>query len=62
MKNTFTIGSWVADPDSKAIVPEMPAGHGGAHQRDEYRKLDDYLLGVRLLTHCILTCDREINP
>lgn len=61
LENTYTIGSRVHDPDSKAVVPEMPAGHGGAHQRDEYCVVDDFLLGVRLLTHCILVCDREIN-
>lgn len=61
LKNTYTVGSRVPDPNSKAIVPEMPAGHGGAHQRDEYCIVDDWILGVRLLTHCILACDREIN-
>lgn len=61
LQNTYTIGSRIHDPNSQAVVPEMPAGHGGAHQRDEYCIVDDWILGVRLLTHCILACDREIN-
>lgn len=62
LKNTYTVGSRVTDPDSKAVVPQLPAGHGGAHQRDEYCPVDNWILGVRLLTHCILACDQEINP
>lgn len=62
LRNTFTVGASVADPNSKAVLPELPAGHGGAHQRDEVCKVDDFLLGVRLLTNCILACDRAINP
>ena len=62
LQNTYTIGSRVPDTNSKAVLPEMPAGHGGAHQRDEYCIIDDFLLGVRLLTNCILACDQAINP
>lgn len=61
LPNSYTIGGRVEDPDSKAVLPHLPAGHGGAHQRDEHCKVDDFLLGVRLLTHCILACDEEIN-
>lgn len=62
LDNTYTIGSRVKAPNSKAVIPEFPAGHGGAHQRDEYCVVDDWLLGVRLLANCILACDREIDP
>lgn len=61
LKNTYTVGSRITDPNTKAVVPDLPAGHGGAHQRDEYCIIDDFLLGVRMLTHCILACDEEIN-
>ena len=61
LKNTYTVGAAVADPNSKAVLPEMPAGHGNAHQKDEYCIVDDWILGVRLLTHCILACDEAIN-
>ena len=62
LHNTYTIGAYVRDPNSKAVLPELPAGHGGAHQRDEVCKVDDFMLGVRLLTNCILACDQAINP
>jgi len=61
IKNAYTVGSNAYAPDSKAVVPEMPAGHGGAHQRDEYCIIDNFLQGVRLLTHCILALDEVIN-
>ena len=61
LHNSYTVGGRVADPNSKAVLPHLPAGHGGGHQRDEYCKVDDFLLGVRLLTHCILACDKAIN-
>jgi succinyl-diaminopimelate desuccinylase len=62
LKNTFTIGSRVTDINSTAVVPEMPAGHGAAHQRDEFCIVDDFIQGVRLLCHYILTCDEALNP
>ena len=55
------MGARLHDPNSKAILPELPAGHGSAHQRDEYCIIDDWVLGLRLLTHFILASDREIN-
>lgn len=60
--NSFTVGASIHDPSSQAVLPKLPAGHGGAHQRDEVCKVDDFLLGVRLLTNCILACDQAINP
>ena len=61
LKDGFTMGARLHDPNSKAILPELPAGHGSAHQRDEYCIIDDWVLGLRLLTHFILASDREIN-
>ena len=61
LKNGITIGARIPDPNSKAILPEFPAGHGSAHQRDEYCIIDDWLLGLRLLTHCILAADEKIH-
>ena len=62
LKNSFTIGARVPDPNTKAVLPHFPAGHGGAHQRDEHCIIDDWILGVRLLTHFILAGDQQINP
>ena len=61
LKNSFTVGSQLPDPNSKAVAPQLPAGHGSAHQRDEFCLVDDYLLGVRMLTHAILACDAAIH-
>lgn len=61
LHNTFTVGAKATDPESKAVLPPLPAGHGGGHQRDEYCRIDDFLLGVRLLTHYILAGDAVIN-
>lgn len=61
LKNSFTVGSRLRDPASRAVLPELPAGHGGAHQRDEYCIVDDFLLGVRTLIHCILACDEALH-
>jgi len=61
LKNSFTIGSRINDPNSTAIVPEMPAGHGAAHQRDEYCTIDSFLMGIRVLTHYVLACDQALN-
>jgi len=61
LKNAYTVGASAVDASSTAVVPEMPAGHGGAHQRDEYCVVDEFLQGVRLLTHCILACDQVLN-
>ena len=58
LDNSYTVGSRVHDPASAAVLPELPAGHGGAHQRDEVCIVDDFLLGVRLLANCILVCDQ----
>ena len=61
LHNTFTIGRSIGDPNSKAVMPALPAGHGGGHQRDEVCKVDDFLLGVRLLTHIVLACDQSLH-
>ena len=36
---------------------ELPEGHGGAHQPDEYIVIDDYIAGIKLLMKMILTVD-----
>ncbi|MBQ8893075.1 MAG: Sapep family Mn(2+)-dependent dipeptidase [Clostridia bacterium] len=61
LKNAFTVGSSAYDPNSKAICPEMPAGHGGAHQKDEFISIDGHFQGVRVLVHYLLACDRFLN-
>jgi succinyl-diaminopimelate desuccinylase len=61
LKNAFTVGASAEDPNSTTVAPEMPAGHGGAHQRDEYCTVDCLMQGIRLLVHCILACDQALH-
>lgn len=37
--------------------PDLPQGHGSAHQPDEFIVVDDYMNGIKLLTKMILTVD-----
>ena len=43
-----------------AVRPQLPAGHGGAHQADECLVVDAYLDGMAVLAHMALTLDGEI--
>lgn len=43
------------------VRPEgLPAGHGGAHQPDEYLPIDGYIEGVKLLVTMILAADEVL--
>lgn len=61
LKNAFSVGDRAADPDSTAVAPELPIGHGGAHQPDERISVDDVFYAVRILVHCLLECDKKLN-
>jgi succinyl-diaminopimelate desuccinylase len=37
--------------------PELPQGHGGGHQPDEFVVVEDYITGIKLLMKMILTVD-----
>ncbi|MBQ2085348.1 MAG: Sapep family Mn(2+)-dependent dipeptidase [Oscillospiraceae bacterium] len=37
--------------------PELPQGHGSAHQPDEFIVVEDYIKGIKLLMKMILTVD-----
>lgn len=61
LKNACAVGYWAHDLDSKAMQPEMPAGHGSAHQRDECISIDAHFQGIRILVHYLLAADRYLN-
>lgn len=61
LQNAFVVGVAAYDPDSKAVRPEMPAGHGGAHQRDETISVDWHFQAVRVMVHYLLACDEYLN-
>lgn len=61
LKNAFSIGDRAADPESTAVAPELPDGHGGAHQPDEYMIVDNLFYAARILIQFLLACDEELN-
>lgn len=60
LKNTFTVGSHALHAQRKPGM-ELPAGRGGAHQRDEAIDIESFFLGVRVLAHSVLACDRLLQ-
>lgn len=61
LPNAFSVGDRAADPESTVEAPELPAGHGGAHQPDERIIVDSVFYAVRVLVQCLLGCDEELN-
>ncbi|MBQ3075068.1 MAG: Sapep family Mn(2+)-dependent dipeptidase [Clostridia bacterium] len=61
LKNSYSIGFRAPDPDSTVEWPELPAGHGHAHQRDEAIILDQFYQSLRVVTNFILACDQELS-
>lgn len=61
LKNSYSIGFRAPDPDSTVEWPELPAGHGNAHQRDEAIILDQFYQSLRVVTNFVLVCDQELS-
>lgn len=61
LKNAFSVGAAAGAADVEDTAPEMPAGHGGAHQRDEYININRFFRGLRILTHAVILCDKAIQ-
>lgn len=61
LKNAFSVGVKAPCDSEPSKSLDMPAGHGGDHERDESIILDDFFRAVRILTHMIIECDNEIN-
>ncbi len=58
LKNSFSVGSCLGNPRSF----ELPMGHGGVHQPDEYLNIDAHLEAIAILAEMILALDEEICP
>ena len=56
LPNAFTTGSYVYYEPSV----ELPAGHGGAHQRDECISIQGFMEGVFYLTKAVIEIDKLI--
>lgn len=61
LKNAYTVGNRTRHADWGEPAMEMPAGRGGAHQRDEAIGIEDFFLAVRILAQYVLECDRLLN-
>lgn len=61
LKNSYSIGFRAPDPDSTVEWPDLPAGHGHAHQRDEAIILDQFYQSLRVVTNFVLACDEVLS-
>ncbi len=61
LKNTFVVGSCAIQADREGPGMVLPAGHGGAHQRDEAIDVEGFFLAVRILAQFVLACDRLLQ-
>ncbi len=61
INNAFSVGTFTQTADRPEPQLKMPAGHGGAHQRDEMIDLESFFAAVRVITHYIIAMDEEIN-
>lgn len=61
LKNSFSVGFRAHDPDTKVEKPELPEGHGAAHQRDECVVADQLFQSLRVVTHYLLGCDEILS-
>lgn len=59
LKNAYTVGTnahYIPD-----IQLNLPSGHGGVHQKDEYIQIDRFLEAIKVLTVMVAEIDKEIN-
>lgn len=61
LKNAFTVGSCIIASDRDRSNRFIPAGHGGAHQRDEAIDIEGFFLAVRVLAHYVIGCDEYLS-
>ena len=61
LKNAFPTGTRSIATHREGPAMVMPAGSGGAHQRDECVDIEGFFLGLRILTHAVLACDKLIG-
>ena len=61
LKNAYVVGSCSIHADREGPGMVMPAGRGGAHQRDEAIDIEGFFLAVRILAHYIIAADEMLN-
>ena len=57
LHTAFPVGFVAHHADHVPGELALPAGHGGAHQRDEAVDIESFFLGVRVLAQDVLACD-----
>jgi succinyl-diaminopimelate desuccinylase len=60
LKNAFSVGTFTGYKARTSIPLEMPAGHGGAHEKDEKIDLDEFFFALRILMQYVLQADALI--
>lgn len=59
LKNAFSVGNWVSYAENE--IPDMPEGHGAAHQSDEFLRINGMLEAIKVIALMICRCDEELN-
>ncbi len=58
LTNAFSVGTQAGY--IKNDIPELPAGHGGAHQSDEILRINQYIEAIKIIALMIHECDKAI--
>ena len=58
LKNAFSVGTQAGY--IKNDTPELPAGHGGAHQSDEILRINQFLEAIKVVALMIHECDKAL--
>lgn len=61
LPNAFPVGVAISGEDGVTAKLTFPAGHGGAHQRDESLLIDNFFRGIRILAHTVIACDEALH-
>ncbi len=57
LKNAFSVGTCVEN----TCPIDLPQGHGGVHQPDEYISIDGFLDAIIVITKMIIALDKELE-
>ncbi len=60
LKNAFSVGTYTDFKGRESKPLAMPAGHGGAHEKDEKIDLDEFFFALRILMQYIIQADSLI--
>ncbi len=58
LKNAFSVGTQAGY--IKNDIPELPEGHGGAHQSDEILRINQFIEAIKVVALMIHECDKAL--